>query len=434
MPNHEQLAKSQTVPASRNEDLQPQDDITTNRLGAQSAKMFARLPKVSSHSLLREHTILGNQQLLGNKAVQRLLDHHRSASTTLFSQVPPVQGLPVQRKQENEAALAAIQGYPMFSLLPKLQSLPPEVRSDEAAGNAVGGPRLVTAIRVIQAKGASSWLDFATAHNGDLASLPADQIADIMHFLGAPKDARYYKADQFDGRFDGAVDPIKGVITLFFRVRFEVENARFGAAQAGTPQWEKETKEGLKKFKADYKRVIEDTWSNKGAVHPACRVGAIQAFQTKVVVTDVDSGEHALIHLFADTPGGRSNMDREGALQISDNEEKTRTRTVVDPTGRRPEQVTNTQITSAHEFGHAIGVGQKHHRQHVHCDSGDDNCYGVTAEERQDIMGAGHQLQVVKIDGKVTHDDFEAFERIGERWGQEIFPGSLVKCNKWSAG
>jgi hypothetical protein len=55
----------------------------------------------------------------------------------------------------------------------------------------------------------------------------------------------------------------------------------------------------------------------------------------------------------------------------------------------------------------------------------------VTAEERRDVMGAGDKLQVIKRGGKVLHDDFEPFERIGRRWGQDLLP---AKCNTWSAG
>jgi len=101
---------------------------------------------------------------------------------------------------------------------------------------------------------------------------------------------------------------------------------------------------------------------------------------------------------------------------------------VSDPTGRRQEEVSTTQAPSAHEFGHAVGL------HHPHCPGGDDNCYGVTAEERRDIMGAGNLLQVIKRSGKVVHDDFQPFEQIAKRWGDDLLTGALAKCNVWSAG
>jgi hypothetical protein len=118
----------------------------------------------------------------------------------------------------------------MYALLPALVGLPTDERTDETAAAGIGGPRLVTAMHVVAAKG-TPWLEFVTAHASELATLPVDQIGDIITFLGAPKDARYYKADEFGGQFDGAVDPIHGVITLFLRVKFEfADGLRFGLA------------------------------------------------------------------------------------------------------------------------------------------------------------------------------------------------------------
>ena len=329
----------------------------------------------------------------------------------------------VDIRKQHEEALSKIQGHAMFNLLPLLEGQSADVKTDEAAGSFVGGPRLVTAMRVVREKG-KQWLNFATTNNGELAALPSDQISDIMHYLGAPKDARYYKADEFSGRFDAAVDPTSASITLFFRVRFEVDGAQFGSAKPGTDQWQKETAEGMRKYKEDYKKVVENIWSGKGKIKPTCAVPGIVAFETKVVVTVVTGGEHKLIHILPDTPGGRSNMGSVGAQKVDDNQPKTNTRQAIDPKTNKPVQTTNTQITSAHEFGHAIGL------DHVRC-PGDDNCYGVTPEENQDVMGRGDKLQVYKRNGQVKHDDFKPFKLIAERWGKDIFPAALVKCNSW---
>lgn len=328
---------------------------------------------------------------------------------------------------DHEAVLAGIQGLPMYDLLPKLAALPNEARSDERAGAAVGGPRLVAAMHVIAAKG-KSWSDFVDNHNGELASLPADQIGDMISYLGGARGA-YYKQDEFAGKFDGAVDASAGIVTLYFRVRFEVEGARFGGAPPGTPEWEKETREGMEKFKREFKQVVEDTWSFKGKIKPACPVGPIKLFQTRVIVTVVESGEHKLFHLFS-AGGGRSNASSvagaDGNLQVGDTENRTSTSTVIDPAGKRSEQITTTHSTAAHEFGHAIGL------HHPRCPGGEDSCYGVTAEERRDVMGAGNVLQAIKRNGRTIHDDFEPFEQIATRWGQDILPNALAKCNIWS--
>ena len=49
-------------------------------------------------------------------------------------------------------------------------------------------------------------------------------------------------------------------------------------------------------------------------------------------------------------------------------------------------------------------------------------------------MGAGDKVQVIKRKGKVVHDDFTSFERVGAAWGKDVFPGALgAKCNIWAA-
>ncbi|PZS33950.1 MAG: hypothetical protein DLM59_05680, partial [Pseudonocardiales bacterium] len=340
---------------------------------------------------------------------------------------------PVQRQvPATRTALDAIQGAPMYDLLPRLAAQPAAIRADETAGQASGGPRLVTAMRAVAAKG-SPWEGFLAAQNARLASLPPDQIGDIITFLGGPKEARYYKAGEikgkeFGGKFDGLVDPVAGAVTLYFRVRFDADGVRWGPAPAGTPEAAAEAVAGRAKFEADFKGKVESTWSYKGKVKPACAIGKISAFTTKVVVTVVEAGEHTLFKLWSEAQEGRSNAKPgEGNLKTRDTEERTGTSQVSDPTGKHPEQVTTTQAPAAHEFGHALGL------HHPHCPGADDVCYGVTAEERRDIMGAGNLLQVIRRGGKVVHDDFGPFEAIAKTWGDEKLTGALAPCNTWSA-
>src|SRR5262249_15554510 len=111
---------------------------------------------------------------------------------------------------ERKAQFDSIQGLPMFSLLPKLAALPPEGRADETAAQASGGPRLIAAVRAVAAKG-KPWQSYFETNNAVVAGLPPNQIGDIVEFLGGPKDAAYYPADQikdkeFGGKFDGSVD------------------------------------------------------------------------------------------------------------------------------------------------------------------------------------------------------------------------------------
>ncbi|AII10331.1 hypothetical protein EP51_39010 (plasmid) [Rhodococcus opacus] len=333
---------------------------------------------------------------------------------------------------ERKAVLATIQGLPMRDLLPKLAALPANVRTDEAAGQASGGPRLVVAMRAVAAKG-KPWQPFVESEAGMLSGLPPDQIGDVVQFLGGSADYGYLKADQIHhpehgGKFDGSVDPVGGLVTLFFRVQFDTAAVHWGPAAPGTPQAEQEARAGRAKFEADFKRVVESTWSFKGKIKALCPIGKVAAFDTKVVVTVVDADEHTLFHAFSESAEGRSNAGGgEGNLKVGGTEEgKPRTRTVSDPTGKRPVEVTTVQAPAAHEFGHAIGLS------HPHCKGSDDDCYGVTAEERRDIMGAGNLLQVIRRGKKAPHDDFAPFEAIAKRWGEDRLTGAMAKCNTWS--
>lgn len=97
----------------------------------------------------------------------------------------------IQRKEENNSALAAIQGLPMYELLTKLVQLPENVRNDEDAGDLVGGPRLLVAMWAVREK-----IDQKQMDRGALYSLYKDQRDEILAFLNKPIEMKEWAVNE----------------------------------------------------------------------------------------------------------------------------------------------------------------------------------------------------------------------------------------------
>jgi hypothetical protein len=178
--------------------------------------------------------------------------------------------------------------------------------------------------------------------------------------------------------------------------------------------------------------VVESAWAGAGSVKPVTKGLKVPVFATRVSVQIVESGEHIAFKLYGGTSGVRSNVNqrmepgatgRTGALQVGDNDLKPTSLEHPDHT-----KVSSQQVTSAHEFGHAMGL------QHVRC-AGDGVCYGVNQAEYNSMMGGGMSLNPVAVGsgkGAHVHDNLVPFEKIGEVWGKEVFPGPLAaKLSVW---
>ena len=352
------------------------------------------------------------------------------------------------KAEEHRKALASIQGYAMYGLLPALEQLQPvAARTDHEAALAVSGPRLVLAQQAVQHKG-RPWLDFINSHQAMLAGLPFDQVDNIMSYLGGPKGGAYYSADQFDHNFDGLVDPAAGTITLYWRVKVEsAPGARFGGSPAGTPAWEQETKAAMDKFRGDLPGAIENVW--KANLKPSRPLGSVNALRCSVKVSIVETGQHKTMYVAPDVAGGRSNMsdekDGSGTLRVSGNKPADpHPVSTMTPQGGHGPDITVSQTASAHEFGHALG------QDHPLCEGGDDRCYGLTADQKGSVMGHGGKLvnntnqkaidkakgaadKQKAIEAEKKHNDFQPFIRIAERWTRDAaLPGELSKMITWT--
>jgi hypothetical protein len=334
---------------------------------------------------------------------------------------------------EHEEALAKIQGGPMYDLLPQLAALDAAVRSDEQAARKAGGPRLVLAERAVKSRG--NWQPFALNNATEIAELPIDQIGDLMRFVGAPATVRLFDRADFDDRFDGMVDPTTGTITLIMRVRFEpVEGQTYSGDPVGSEAWERNNQKAFAAFGPKFKAAVESAWSKSGPVKPTCPDAHVAPFATRISVRIVESNEHLTVKLYGATAHIDSNIEpdlrkgetsRKGSMSVGDTDLRPTSHKL--PNGTT---LTSAQVAAAHEFGHAMGL------RHVACDQNSAMCYGTTQAQYDDIMGGGMSVGSMSVgSGKDAHvhDDLRAFEKIGERWGQDLLPGPLgAKCNKWA--
>lgn len=216
----------------------------------------------------------------------------------------------------------------------------------------------------------------------------------------APADFIYrYGRENFDDRFDGEVDLANRRVALIVRlelVDMGPEKGREGRIAA---------------FATKAVPIIESAWSGKFALKSVC---AADKFEARVRLVVTDANPHHTVHVWANA-GERSNSTN---WQASDLETRHRESPVLidpkkPPTPDNMKMMTFAQIPAAHEFGHLIGL------QHIACDSNADRCYGVTAEQKLDIMGYGSE---------VSQRDYAPFRKIMQRYGADTQP---AECNKW---
>lgn len=215
-----------------------------------------------------------------------------------------------------------------------------------------------------------------------------------------PADFIYrYGRENFDDRFDGEVDMANRRVALIVRlelVDMGPEKGREGRIAA---------------FATKAVPIIESAWSGKFALRSVC---AADKFEARVRLVVTDANPHHTVHVWADA-GERSNSTN---WQASDLETRYRESPVLidpkkPPTPDNMKMMTFAQIPAAHEFGHLIGL------QHIACEGNAERCYGVTAEQKLDIMGYGSE---------VSQRDYAPFRKIMRRYGQDTQP---EECNKW---
>jgi len=146
------------------------------------------------------------------------------------------------------------------------------------------------------------------------------------------------------------------------------------------------------RWQEDFIRVVTNRWSFRYLLAPTqpCPAEPCRLATAIVRVVPVTSDPHHVVNVFYDKPtGARSYVASSGPGQMYGRDVESRGR-----------DLRRSQTTASHEFGHMLGLG------HVHCDTNNDDCYGVTREESADVMGRGEI---------VTVRDYEPFAQIMSR-------------------
>lgn len=356
-----------------------------------------------------------------------------------YGMSPMPQQAPVQRQKAPQPApdagaaaaedrkpkLEAIQGHWMLYLLPEVATVrgaTPFTAEEYAWAREHFGPRLVAAMRTVEAKlGGQKWLAFITANHGEVQSLPDDQVGEIMGYLGVPPEQLPVKVTNEGKHYDGIVDMAKKEIWILYRAKVQV-------AEDFEGKFHRPPGEVVAEFKPKFKASIEKAWSG----HPVKLdkpIGGIGTFTSKVSVECVENGQHLDWYIVPEgIPDLHSNVnDERGQIREgADKEEAHDNDAWSDLKGTRRVKTHTTQVPSAHEFGHALGL------HHVRQGARGDEEYGKTPEEQSSIMGAGMNMGVMKgADGHVLVDPLKPFKLAAEEWGKIWFPGGVSRLNRW---
>jgi hypothetical protein len=259
-----------------------------------------------------------------------------------------------------------------------------------------------------------------TAGNAAVGRVLARQESATLAARDATKRQVYYDRSNFKDRFDGIVDRGRGRIVLVMNVSLSPAPQ---LVNQHTGTFDDSTMAMVGKFKTDFESVVERYWSGAHALKPLGPLDSNLKYETKVDVVFTDSNPHAELWLHPKTidaetgeaarscatPADGYGNKGVGNFQEGDNVEKER------KWKYKGEDYYFYGNTSAHEFGHLLGLDHIHHR------GSDDNAYGVTPEQSMDIMGRG---------GVVSPRDMEPFLQIAKRYGRDVAPEP--KWNQWS--
>ncbi|WP_159523313.1 eCIS core domain-containing protein [Sunxiuqinia indica] len=187
--------------------------------------------------------------------------------------------------------------------------------------------------------------------------------------------------------FDAILSHKNAMLTLLMRINF-----RFHPDSSGTNLTNNEQDTFITRFRRDVRRV----WSFMYALVPAGRNllrNYLDTYYANIRIVNTATNPHYVAHITR-TANAYDNTNPPGAAignggPAADNDNgwlRLGSRDVGLFRGQSRGGFPMRQYTSAHEFGHMMGL------PHIHCNTNSNACYGTTRAERANIMGLNNTV------------------------------------------
>jgi hypothetical protein len=185
--------------------------------------------------------------------------------------------------------------------------------------------------------------------------------------------------------FDAILSHKNAMLTLLMRINF-----RFHPDSAGTALTNNEQDSFIARFRRDVRRV----WSFMYALVPVGSLlrNYLDTYYANIRIVNTATNPHYVAHITR-AASAYASTDPPGAIgaggPAADNDTRwlrLGSRDVGMFRGQSRGGFPMRQYTSAHEFGHMMGL------PHIRCDTNSADCYGTTSAERSNIMGLNNSV------------------------------------------
>jgi len=191
-----------------------------------------------------------------------------------------------------------------------------------------------------------------------------------------PEREERFNIGRGGNRFDAEFDHWRCLLTLKMKVAF---NFLSSGGENSAESWPSPAAQ--RNWQESYIRAVTNRWSYRYYLEPdsPCPDENCSRAYARVQVLPVTSNPHFTMNIAYTTDFEGSSVNRNPTSAAVGRE------ATMDALDVR-QRTDIPQVPAEHEFGHMLGL------PHVHCDTNAEECYGVTAEERANVMGEGKNV------------------------------------------